>query len=80
METTNQVVRLLDYLDTVEPRITQLVAGKVLGIERLASRIWDLRSMGYVISTDTKWDHSGKRYTEYTLLGGACHGPRFNLV
>jgi len=76
----NQVEKLLDYLDTVEPRITQLVAGKVLGIERLASRIWDLRSMGYVISRDMKRDHSGQRYTEYTLLGVACHGQRFNLV
>lgn len=65
----NQTSKLVDYFTTVEPKISQLVAGKVLGIDRLASRIFDLREMGADISKTTKRDWTGKRYTEYVFEG-----------
>jgi hypothetical protein len=64
-----QTEQLIQYFKTVEPRITQLVAGKVLGIDRLASRIFDLKQLGYMIAKATKKDFAGKRYTEYLFLG-----------
>ena len=69
MELKNQTEKLGYYLRTVEPRISQLVAGKVLGIDRLASRIYDLKKLGYVITRRTKRDMLGKRYAEYVFQG-----------
>lgn len=65
MNKNKQVVRLLGYFLFVEPKISQLIAGKVLGIERLAARVWDLRKQGYPITKVTKKDIMGRRYAEY---------------
>jgi hypothetical protein len=67
MKQNNQVVELAMYLLNVEPKITPLVASKVLGIERLAARIYDLRQAGVSVEKNTKRDYNGKRYTEYVV-------------
>lgn len=64
-ERMSQKNKLLDYLQTVESRITPLVAKQVLGIERLASRIHELRCDGWVIDRCLKKDASGRRYASY---------------
>ena len=63
-----QVEKLRTYLDRY-PYITPLVAKQVLGIERLASRIYDLKRLGYEIDKETCRDMSGKRYTRYLRNG-----------
>lgn len=45
--------------------ISPLEARHVYGIERLASRIDELRQSGHSIETRTKKDARGKRYAEY---------------
>lgn len=47
--------------------ITPLEAVGVYGIFRLASRVFDLRSLGHDIVTTTKIDPRGKMYAEYSL-------------
>ena len=63
----SQCENLIRYLDRYQ-YITQLIARQVLGIERLASRIHDLKNDGYVIGKQTCKDMSGKRYTRYSLM------------
>lgn len=46
--------------------ITPLVA-KNYGIDRLASRIFDLKTFGFDIVTEMHRDMAGKRYTRYAL-------------
>lgn len=67
MRKENQVVELAMYLLSVEPKITPLVAQKVLGIERLAARIYDLKKAGIDVQKRVKRDYNGKRYTEYSI-------------
>lgn len=45
--------------------ISPLEARHVYGIERLASRVDELRQSGHSIVTRTKKDARGKRYAEY---------------
>jgi len=61
-----QVNRLATYM-TVYPYITQLIARQVLGIERLASRVHDLKKAGYPIEKKFCKDFSGKRYVRYYM-------------
>ena len=44
-QTASQTARIEAYLNS-RPYITPLVARQVLGVERLASRVWDLRKLG----------------------------------
>jgi len=62
----SQVRNLATYM-TVYPYITQLIARQVLGIERLASRIHDLKKAGYEIEKKFCKDFSGKRYVRYYI-------------
>lgn len=62
----SQVDLLHSYLKARD-YISPLVARQVLGIERLASRIYDLRKLGYPITAATHKDESGRRYTRYNL-------------
>ena len=61
-----QVSQLVDYLGTY-PYVTQLIARQVLGIERLASRVFDLKKAGYTVNRSFCKDFSGKRYVRYYL-------------
>lgn len=63
------IVRHLQRHGTISP----LEARHVYGIERLASRIDELRQNGHSIETRTKRDPLGKRYAEYayTPIKGA---------
>ena len=58
-----QCQRILDYMDQFGS-ISTLEAFKDLGVARLASRIHDLKSMGYHIISETKTDKN--RYGELT--------------
>lgn len=62
----NQVSRLAEYMGQY-PYVTQLVARQVLGIERLASRIHDLKRAGFDVRKEYRKDFSGKRYVRYFL-------------
>ena len=67
MSTKNtQVSQLVEYLGTY-PYVTQLIARQVMGIERLASRIHDLKKAGYTVNKSFCKDFSGKRYVRYYL-------------
>ena len=57
----SQNTRILEYLDKNES-ITHFQAEEHLGICRLASRISDLKSMGYVF--ETEWVNVKNRYGE----------------
>ena len=61
----SQVKRLEEYLNRYD-YITPLIAKQVLGIERLAARIYDLKKTLYPISKETRKDMSGRRYTRYS--------------
>ena len=63
----SQKLKVLGYLKT-RPDITQLVAKQVFGVERLASRITDLKDAGHSIDKLTCKDEAGKRYTRYSLV------------
>lgn len=58
-----QCQRILDYMDQFGS-ISTLEAFKDLGVARLASRIHDLKSMGYHIISETK--SSKNRFGEQT--------------
>lgn len=64
------ILKHLNKLGTISP----LEARHVYGIERLASRIDELRKRGFLISTNMKRDPMGKRYAEYRLDGFAKCG------
>lgn len=55
--------------------ISALEARHVYKIERLASRIDELRQSGYAISTTRKRDASGTTYAEYRLVVAAPPVP-----
>ena len=61
-----QVLRLVEYLGAY-PYITQLIARQVMGIERLASRVHDLKKLGYSVNKSFCKDFSSKRYVRYYL-------------
>lgn len=62
----SQVTNIIEYLSNYE-YITQLVAKQVFGVERLASRMNDIKNKGFYVSKETLKDMSGKRYTRYSL-------------
>ena len=62
--------RILDYIDKFGS-ITQLEALQDLGVMRLASRISDLRRLGYPIVSDT--DEVKNRF------GEKCHVKRYRM-
>ena len=61
-----QVEMLQKYME-VQPYVTQLIARQVLGIERLASRIHDLKKLGFPIDKETCEDMAGSRYVRYSF-------------
>jgi len=61
-----QVSQLKEYLGAY-PYVTQLIAKQVMGIERLASRIHDLKKLGHIVDRSFCKDFSGKRYVRYYL-------------
>lgn len=61
MSQREQIVRHLQQYGSISP----LEARHVYGIERLASRVDELRQGGHSIETRTKRDARGKRYAEY---------------
>ena len=63
-----QTEQLKDYFQTVTSEITPLIAQKVMGIERLTSRIFDLKKEGYIFSKVMREDFSGKRYAAYQVV------------
>ncbi len=63
----NQVTQLKSYLQ-VNKSISQLEAGKVLGIDRLASRVHDLKKTGSIVNRTFCKDFHGKRYVRYSLV------------
>ena len=64
----SQTEKLLNYFREVEKEITPLVAKQVLGIERLASRIHELREHGWSINRRMKKDAAGHRYASYKIM------------
>ncbi|WP_034850366.1 helix-turn-helix domain-containing protein [Inquilinus limosus] len=56
--------------------ITQLEARQVYRIERLASRVEELRKDGHDIVAVMKTDETGHRYAEYSLVKRGKHGQR----
>lgn len=67
-----QCEKILKYLRTHKRGITALIAMEKFGIMRLASRIHDLREMGYKIMTSTV--EVKNRY------GDICHVACYKLV
>ena len=61
----SQNTRILEYLETHDG-ITHLEAEQLLGICRLASRITDLRRLGYEF--DTEWVNVKNRWGEKTRI------------
>lgn len=47
-----QIDRIVDYM-TVHKGITQSEASRDLGVARLASRIVDMKKMGFIITSET---------------------------
>lgn len=70
MNKTTQTQRILDYI-TEFGSITQLEALQDLGVMRLASRISDLRKLGYPIKSTV--EPVKNRY------GEKCHIKRYSL-
>ena len=67
----NQCERIIDYIQSFGS-ITTLQAFQDIGCTRLASRINDLKKMGYRFDTDT--EKSKNRY------GETVHYKRYRLV
>lgn len=65
----NQRETILEHI-TRFGTISPLEARHVYGIERLASRIDELRQFGTDIDTRIKRDAKGKRYAEYRFARG----------
>lgn len=61
-----QTQTILNHLKHHGP-ITPLKARGVYRIERLASRIYDLKREGYNIRKNIRRDPTGGRYAEYSL-------------
>lgn len=63
----SQNQKVLRYLKKHD-HITPLVALAILGVFRLAARIYDLRSQGFEIRSVTLMDDEGRPYSQYTLV------------
>ncbi|MBS7457675.1 helix-turn-helix domain-containing protein [Coralloluteibacterium stylophorae] len=66
MKLSKQAVTVLQHLRR-EPHLTSWQAEGVYRIRRLASRIDELRALGYEVVKETKEDATGQRYTRYGL-------------
>lgn len=64
-----QTERVLEYMEK-HGGITQLEADTI-SVKRLASRIWDIRKLGYVIETE--------RVTGKNQYGQKCWATRYKL-
>ena len=62
-----QVSQLVKYLQT-NKTISQLEARHVFGVERLSSRMWDLKQKGFNIQAKRCADCTGKQYTRYSII------------
>ena len=77
MAKNKQTSRVLEYME-LNGGITQMEALQDLGVMRLASRISELRKMGYIIESETVKVRN--RYDEvctvkrYSLTAGCGHG------
>lgn len=56
--------------------ISQAEARQVFGVERLASRIHELKQDGHIIVGDDRYDAMGKLYTRYRLVNRDRNGKR----
>lgn len=65
-----QTERILEYIETFGS-ITQYEALKDLGVMRLASRVSDLKKMGYPIESKTE--------AVKNRFGESCHVKRYSL-
>ena len=66
-DSVSQKERILDYLKRGN-KITSLKALDLFRCARLASRINELRSMNYDITSELVKGANGSRYAEYTLV------------
>lgn len=62
-----QAKSVLSYLKKYG-KITPLKADTVLGVSRLAASIYELKQIGYKITTTNKRDEAGHRYGQYALV------------
>jgi len=74
MTKKSQVSHLVEYLSTGRT-ISCVEARAVFGIERLASRIYDLKKMGYPIIRVRLRDAIGNRYSRYGFNMMQMHVP-----
>lgn len=72
MTQRDQVIEHLNKYGSISP----LEARHVYGIERLASRIDELKKSGFQITTTGKKDAKGKRYAEYAFTPGAVQASQ----
>jgi hypothetical protein len=73
---TPQAVKILGYLNTMG-HITQLYASSEFGVDRLASRVYELRQAGIPIRKVMKKSYSGKRYAQYYIDGAENASSNF---
>lgn len=62
-----QIENLISYFRDGNRYITPAQARQVFGIERLASRMHDLRMLGYTVEAYPMVDAAGTRYTRYFI-------------
>jgi hypothetical protein len=73
---TPQATKVLKYL-AVKGFITQLYARDEFGIDRLASRICEIRQFGIPIRKTMKKSFTGKRYAQYYIDGAESASSNF---
>jgi hypothetical protein len=71
-----QAVKILNYLAT-KGYITQLYASSEFSVDRLASRVYELRQAGIPIKKVMKKSYSGKRYAQYYIDGAESASSNF---
>ncbi len=76
MTQKDQVIAHLNKYGSISP----LEARHVYGIERLASRIDELKKEGFKITTYNKRDAKNKRYAEYQFTPGAVQASAAFLL
>jgi hypothetical protein len=62
-----QNAKIIDYMEKGN-KITQIEALNLFGCFRLASRIHDIRSMGYNVKAEKVTTHTGKKICQYSLV------------
>jgi hypothetical protein len=63
-------VQLLEkyFVENPNGYLTPATARTVFGIERLASRMYDLRLRGHIVWSESRQDSMGNRYNRYYAL------------